>query len=278
MTISENIPQYLYHYTSIESLALILQNQTIRFSSLDRMDDLQEKEAKDIKNIGQFIYVSAWTSEEKESIPMWNMYSSLDAGVRIRLCSNPFVVYENTAQELQRVLKVPVKDNTHGNPLRSFIPLSEMFEKGFFSVQALGGVILHEVKYTQDESKLYPSIVDVNEDEFSVKIGEMGRYKNTHWDFQKEWRYILQILPLNLNQNVASIEQSFQTIANKIRLGMEKQPFRYYDMKIDESAFASMEITTSPRLSLGNRVILETLIEKYNPTASLHRSSLEQLV
>ena len=54
------------------------------------MDDLQEKEAKDINNIGQFIYVSAWTSDEKESIPMWNMYSSLDAGVRIRLRTNPF--------------------------------------------------------------------------------------------------------------------------------------------------------------------------------------------
>ena len=88
MTSGENIPQYLYHYTSVEKLALILQNRTIRFNSLDRMDDLQEKETKDIKNIGQFIYVSAWTSEEKESIPMWNMYSSLDAGVRIRLKTN----------------------------------------------------------------------------------------------------------------------------------------------------------------------------------------------
>ena len=108
MTSGENIPQYLYHYTSVETLALILQNRTIRFNSLDRMDDLQEKETKDIKNIGQFIYVSAWTSEEKESIPMWNMYSSLDAGVRIRLRTNPFFTYENTVQELQRVSKIPI--------------------------------------------------------------------------------------------------------------------------------------------------------------------------
>ena len=77
MTQSENTtPQYLYHYTSIDTLALILKNRSIRFNSLDRMDDLQEKESKDVKNIGQFVYVSAWTSEEKESIPMWNMYSS----------------------------------------------------------------------------------------------------------------------------------------------------------------------------------------------------------
>ena len=35
--------EYLFHYTNVEALALILKNRTIRFSSLDRMDDLQEK-------------------------------------------------------------------------------------------------------------------------------------------------------------------------------------------------------------------------------------------
>jgi len=51
--------EYLYHYTSLETLALILKNRTIRFNSLDKMDDLQEKETADIKNIGQFFYISS---------------------------------------------------------------------------------------------------------------------------------------------------------------------------------------------------------------------------
>ena len=68
--------EYLYHYTNIESLALILKNRTIRFNSLDRMDDLQEKESADVKNIGQFCFITSWTSENTESIPMWNMYAS----------------------------------------------------------------------------------------------------------------------------------------------------------------------------------------------------------
>ena len=77
-------PDYLYHYTSIETLALILHNRTFSLNSLDHMDDLQKKEASDIKNIGQFCYVSSWTDDETESIPMLNMYSSLDSGVRIK--------------------------------------------------------------------------------------------------------------------------------------------------------------------------------------------------
>ena len=50
---------FLYHYTSIETLALILSNRTFRLNSLDQMDDLQEKETSDIKNIGQFCYISS---------------------------------------------------------------------------------------------------------------------------------------------------------------------------------------------------------------------------
>lgn len=86
----ENSPEYLYHYTNIETLALILANHTFRLTSLDQMDDLQEKEAFDLKNAGQFCYVSSWTDDETENIPMWKMYSSLNAGVRIKLKANPF--------------------------------------------------------------------------------------------------------------------------------------------------------------------------------------------
>ncbi len=35
----EKYPDYLYHYTSIENLALILKNKTIRFNSLINVDD-----------------------------------------------------------------------------------------------------------------------------------------------------------------------------------------------------------------------------------------------
>lgn len=46
--------KYLYHYTNIETLALILKNRTIRFNSLDRMDDLQEQQTADVKILDNF--------------------------------------------------------------------------------------------------------------------------------------------------------------------------------------------------------------------------------
>lgn len=41
---------YLYHYTSLEKLALILKNRTIRLSPLDKMDDRQEQKTSDVEN------------------------------------------------------------------------------------------------------------------------------------------------------------------------------------------------------------------------------------
>lgn len=151
--------EYLYHYTSIETLALILKYHTIRFNSLEKMDDLQEQQTADIKNIGQFCYISSWTDDSTESIPMWNMYASLNLGVRIKLRKNPFKVYDNTAETLSKVTNAQVTDNSSGKPFQTTIPLAEMFSKGFISIQAVNNQLLSKVEYTDDTEKLYPRIL-----------------------------------------------------------------------------------------------------------------------
>lgn len=270
--------EYLYHYTNLETLALILKNRTIRFNSLDKMDDLQEKETADIKNIGQFFYISSWTEDATESIPMWNMYASLNSGIRIKLRKNPFKVYENTAANLSPVVHASVTDSSDGKPLHSIIPLAEMFAKGFIAPQAMARDLLRKVEYTDDKDKLYPKMLSENGNNFTIAMGELGRYKNLHWSFQSEWRYILNILPVDLNQPVESSIRDFQLVANKMRWGIAKQPFPHYDMMIADDAFADMEITLSPRISAGNRIIVQSLVEKYNPSAILCESSLLGLI
>lgn len=273
-----NSIEYLYHYTNIETLALILKNRTIRFNSLDKMDDLQEQETADLKNIGQFCYISSWTDDETESIPMWNMYASLNLGVRIKLRKNPFKVYDNIVSDLSKILNLPVKGDSGGKPFQSIIPLSEMLSKGFFTIQAMSKELLYKVEYTNDITKLYPSLLKKDGKQFSIALGELGKYKNLHWQFQNEWRYILNILPLNLNQPVEKALNNFQIIANKMRLGLEKQPFPFYDMTISDDAFSDMQITLSPRISTGSHIIVQSLIEKYNPTAELKESDILGLI
>lgn len=64
-------PQVLYHYTSLDTLALILTNKSICFNTLLNVDDIDEAETSDLGQFGKYVYVSCWTDEAAESIAMW---------------------------------------------------------------------------------------------------------------------------------------------------------------------------------------------------------------
>ena len=83
-------PKYLFHYTSIDKLCLILRNRSLRFTRLDKVNDPEEGLTRHFPSSKFFTYVSCWTSEEKESLLLWKMYSADMKGVRIRLPINMF--------------------------------------------------------------------------------------------------------------------------------------------------------------------------------------------
>lgn len=173
-------PEYLYHYTKVESLALILKNRTIRFRSLDKMDDLQEQQTADLKNIGKFCFISSWTAETEESIPMWNMYATLNAGVRIRLCTNPFKKQLITDDLSEKIVK---RGQYVGN--YSVIPVEDMVSKRFFSKEAITGDILRKIEYTVDKDLLYPQIVSTKEDEIKCFWTNLASIKMNIGGFKK---------------------------------------------------------------------------------------------
>ena len=96
-------PDFLYHYTSIESLAQILSSKTIRFNSLTELDDLTEGKCNDIKSIGSYFFISSWTDIHEESLPFWNMYTPKMKGIRIKMPSDLFNDYLITTNGVKGV-------------------------------------------------------------------------------------------------------------------------------------------------------------------------------
>lgn len=267
--------KYLYHYTSVDSLALILKNKTIRLNPLDKMDDLQEQKTADVENLGKFVFVSSWTDDPTESIPMWKLYTNSTAGVRIKLRENPFAWHGTLAKDVAAKTGMQLTpDSDPEGKLPTFLDLSEMMSKGYMSAQAYNGKILEKVQYTDDLSKLEPTVVKIDDGKVHLNIGNLGRYKNKHWEFQNEWRYIMTFMSMNFKVGVEMMSQMFSMSVTKMTQGKEPPPFRYYDLDIDPKCFEEMEITCSPQMTYGNRVILETLVEKYNPSAKIVESKL----
>lgn len=270
-----NDSECLYHYTSIDILALILKYHTIRLNPLNKLDDLQEQKTADIENLGKFVFVSSWTSDEKESIPMWKMYTNPLSGVRIKLHKNPFVRNNTYLKDIEAKtgMKADIEFD-HSEKADTFLDLSELMSKGYYSPQAWGGDILKEIQYTDDQSLLEPKVSETTDSNIIIDIGKLGIYKSKYWEFQKEWRYIMSFIPLDFKGGPEGISQSINLTAQKILLGIENPPFKYYDLTIDSEFYSKMEITCSPKITAGNRIILKDLVEKYNKTAIIRESEL----
>ena len=271
--------EFLYHYTSLENLALILKNRTIRLNTLDKMDDLQEQKTSDILNFGRFFFVSSWTSDKTESIPMWKMYTSPGNGVRIGLRKNPFKRNPTTGSDFLKIPGMfPQDKDSNAFVQDTFLNLAEVMSKGVYCAQAWGGEILHKVIYTDDKSLLEPCVNKSKADEISISFSELGKYKNKYWEFQEEWRYLLSFIPMDFTLSPENMYKKFNQTALKILNGTEALPFNYYDLHILDECFGEMEIIPSPTMTAGNKIILQSIVEKYNPTATMYDSALLGLI
>lgn len=274
-----DIPEYLYHYTSLDKLALILKNKTIRLNSLDKMDDLQEQRGKDVIDIGKFVFVSSWTSNADESIPMWKMYTDSECGVRIKLKSNPFLRCSTSIEDLKSCLTNVKNIECQGDGrVNTFLNHADLIRRNIYSPQAWSGEILCPVVYTDDISLLEPPITTYNGKSIEINFGPIGKYKNRGWEFQHEWRYVMHFFKVPFSMKKSKLQAELFQIALRMSNGSEPAPIDYFDLPIDSTCFSKMEITASPQLSPGNKILLDALIERYNPDAKLVESQYKGLL
>lgn len=256
MTPVTEIPDFLFHYTSIESLAMILSTKKIRFTALDMVDDLNEGKSLDLDNYGKFCFVSCWTDLKEESLPFWNMYTPNMKGVRIKMLSNLFKLYS--------VRYPAINDRIY----HCLVP-QERFITSDYQIAA-SKQYLNKVNYTNDEQLLIPTLGSISEEGYSIHHGKIGRFKAKHWRFQSEWRYIIAILP---STNKFKTNEEFK---NFLKHG--EIPFSYFYVDIDEDKFSQMEILLGPKHSEAEKVIVESLISRFNPSAKLIVSDLPKKI
>ena len=190
----KNYPDVLYHYTSVESLAMILSTKSFRLSPLSTLDDLQEEKTKDISQIGKTVFISSWSEDAQESIPMWNLYSDMESGVRIKAASEMF-----DPTIILRDKTIQITGNLYYNDESYLFPPE-----------------LKKVIYTDDDNKIIPQIVSHDKQRWNQQL--LGVYKSTVWEFQKEWRYIVRVWP---GKNYEDENEDAEAIYNKFSKKVE---------------------------------------------------------
>lgn len=273
-------PDMLYHYTSVESLALILRSKRIRFSPLTALDDPQEQRLRSARNLAKCVFVSSWTDSEKELYAMWREYTPLRAGVRIGLPANPFAYHENMPDELEKAMGIPCYDEAgETGYYKTRVKLADLCGSGFLlSENDPKSAILHQVKYSDIADELFPSLLSVEPDgNVRIETGVCGTVKNTYWEHQSEWRYKLTVIPIDIldcpddMRREAAIARIQAFLTDQIDVDMPP----YYELDLDDSALSGIEIVLSPDISPGNRLIVQLLLDTYIPGHVAQDSDIE---
>mgnify|MGYP003302138565 CR=1 FL=1 len=246
----------LFHYTSIDTLEKILTNKTIGFKSLALVDDLDEAETADLKKFGKFCYVSCWTKEEEESIPMWKMYTPDMMGVRIELKEYPFKKYTLSPYQSE-----------NEKLIETYINVEERDKKDLPYILT-EYPLLTEIDYTEREELLYPKVKNENisyikdtiiengerktitktSTSINYDIKYIGEFKRKCWSFQKEWRYKIFLAPYTLKE-LKNCKTSEDHIRLKQRL--ENENYKPHEeiifLDLDNEAIKEMKILIGPK-------------------------------
>ena len=242
----------LFHYTSINTLALILSSKKMRFNRLDKVNDPKEGLTKDFDDFSKYLFVSCWTNNKDENLALWNMYTPNMRGVRIELELPIF--YSYTIEGRNDYL----------------VPQEDIVDKDKCIFTSGGENRPIKMQYTSDESHLKPEI----RTNIGLKTSLLGQYKRNIWSIEEEYRYIIEIIPID-----PSIESDYFPAKYEHLLTKKTPPsIDSYYIQINDNSFSKMRIVLGPRLALGDHEIIESLVEKYNKNAIIIDSEMNDLI
>lgn len=272
----------LYHYTTIDCLAQILKNRTLRFNRLDRVDDIEEGSISPSGvRIGQYVFVSCWTKDSEESIPLWKMYTMNGRGVRISLDSQMFRCYDNSEIVYCDGIPFSFKGTAYE---RTLTPITDFVNKDYI-VLPVGeselDFILKDIQYVDNvpaavsTSIFFQQITD-NYRIVNINTRSLGLFKHKRWAFEKESRFALLILPGHHFEKILTFGPDLSQWMLDVMSNNIPGTISYYDLHLKEDIFDSLGIVLGPNCIESDWIVVDALCSKYAPKSIIKRSTLTE--
>ncbi len=265
----------LHHYTTLETLALILDSRKIRFNRLTNVDDVQEAELYGKYNIAPFLYVSCWTTSEVENIPLWTMYTANMKGVRITFEDKPFL-YQKLDKPLHFV-------SDHLGDMYSPMTYEQICSEqcfvipNFLDKDKFGGQMQYVSNVTDyyKEAAKFTFNPDGTANVELQSANKLAIHKNEYWKFQEEYRFSLLAFPApKTGYDQTAWQNMHNHSVNSIYHGVSPDN-DFIDMDISPELLRTMTVTLGPLTTYAEEILVRSLIDKYSPEATVKNSSLK---
>lgn len=270
----------LFHYTTIETLALILNSKSIKFSRLDQLDDKTESEPFAEFNPLSYIFSCSLTDDPTESIPMWKMYSNMETGIRIEFDSDsmfsPTIQPTTIPSHRQEKAEFP-------QYLYTCVKASDIINSDYCLAYwnsrdedaVCQCIKIKTVSYVTDFTEKYRSLLQISDikegdtisREISYNPSDFGFYKSKYWEFQKEVRFLIYAAPFPKDKQEIS----------EIVSGKRQLFTRFILVPLSDICLKNLKITLAPKISEASRIIVSALLDKF-PNAQITDSCLMNMI
>ena len=256
------IPKHIYHYTTIESLACILKFKTFKFSRLDCVNDPLEGLTELDKGARKFVYISSWTNNKEDHIPMWKMYAGDMSGVRIKM---PSWLFSNSVELVDMDVGYRKIEK-----ISKILPLKTEYkiDGSTVTIERIYGP--SDLLYLKDNDAV---LKRSSTKQVTIKAGKilnfslLGDAKLRHWQYEKEWRFRAYLTPHGIH--------IFGHDVNVMDTIFESEPPKSIGVPYNEKALSEFEVMIGPKASDGSLILLKAVLREYAPDAILKRSGIE---
>ena len=231
---------YIYHYTTINSLALILSNNTLRLNSLSNVDDAEEGLADIFGDMSKYVFASSWTRNKFENVALWNMYTPNMRGVRIGIDPQKINLECNESGE---VINIKNFDRTICYANSNFLCDVD------YKDSSIVGIISNNGEIRQED------------------ICRVGSVKSTLWKFQEEARFMLMGIPRDGFQCPYFLSKKnwfYEMILKKNETSID-----YIDLILSDKVWENAEILLGPNSDSSDEIILSSLIDAHYPNSGI---------
>lgn len=201
----------LYHYTKLDTLDKILESRSLRFNRNDKLNDMLEHSRS--SDAGFNYYVTCFTHNEVESIPMWYMYAQ-KMGVRIAFKSKD--LFKNRMYFLEgdkkKYFSYEVRGYEGDKPLYNNI---YEFEGSTIEIgKPLATIVIYddEMINLNHTHKYGGGSIKIS----TTNVYQMAAIKGTAWSYECESRYFLLT-----NGHYKFIDSIFVELEEKVFDGLE---------------------------------------------------------
>ncbi|EKG2484608.1 hypothetical protein QTV42_004289 [Vibrio vulnificus] len=236
----------IYHYTSFETFKKIVELGKIRLSSLAHVDDAEEGLLLDMPSQAPYTFVSCWTKDASESVPLWKMYVDSPFAVRIGVSSD---------------ILVPKFSNKY------FISNQSNNDAYVFLIHrggSRGMEFLSDIIYT--DSPRLRMLKDIRGFFDEDYISSYGLTKSLPWSFQQEIRFIVQAVPKS--QVRKRPDAILYTCCQEVMDNARPTDIQFIDMEYDVSKMLTAEIMLGPSTVEEDEKELRTFIDEKLPNFS----------